>query len=523
MSFPIKTTLAFATIVAVLAWVHAWKPEKGLSPAIFAEAGRLRGVFPKANGSLPAGPPVTLAIPSPAPGSKDGSPLKQAARPALAEFLFDDGGSLDAFFAALRKLESGEGGRPVTVLHYGDSPTTADLITGDVRSMLQERFGDAGYGYLLVAKPWAWYGHRGTDISDHGWTISTAVGKGRAETYGLGGASFRGESGASSHITLKDAAETSLELAYLAQPGGGTVSVTANGVGREGQPAATISTSSDTRQPAWQRVTLPAGTKSVDLRVTSGQVELFGETFTRSQRGLLYDSLGLNGASTTVLSRGFDGAAWAAALQHDRPELVIINYGTNESGFGAFVDKQYEGELRLAIQKVRNALPNVSILVMSPMDRGERRGIDEIATMSTIPRLVAIQKRVASETHCAFFDTFDAMGGDGTMSRWYTGSPRLVAGDLIHPTPQGAAMVAQIFVKNLMQGYDGYKGKGQQLSGSPASVTSPSAPANPVSKPAAGVPLDATPAPSSTGPANPAPAPAVPVPETPDPKRADQP
>ncbi|CAN5682274.1 hypothetical protein BH10ACI4_BH10ACI4_03990 [soil metagenome] len=465
MTFPKKTALALATCVVGLAAVHFGVPGKGLSPEVFGEAAQLRGFWPQPAGKLDARVPPKLAIPSPVPGGKDGSPAKLAvARPALADFLFDESGSLDGFFDSLRRLETGGGTGHVSVLHYGDSPTTADLITGDVRSLLQKRFGEAGYGYLLVAKPWAWYGHRGTDLSDHGWTISTAVGKGRAEAYGLGGASFVGSAGdASSHITLKDGAESALELAYLAQPGGGSVAVMV-----DGQTIATVDTASAVRQAGWQKVTLPAGTKAVDLKVVSGRVELFGETFSLSQRGILYDSLGLNGASTTVLSRGFDTGMWAAELQHEQPALVIINYGTNESGFGAFVDHQYEGELRLAIQKIRNALPNVSILVMSPMDRGERSGIDEIQTMSTIPRVVAIQKRVAADTQCAFFDTFNAMGGDGTMSRWYSGSPRMVAGDLIHPTPQGAAIIAQIFVKNLMQGYDGYRGKAASATVTPA-------------------------------------------------------
>ena len=339
----------------------------------------------------------------------------------------------------------------VTVLHYGDSPTTADLITGDVRAMLQKKFGDAGHGFLLTAKPWAWYQHRGVDISDKGWTTSTAVGKGHEDTYGVGGASFEGVAGASSHITLKDSDQRSMEVAYLGRPGGGTVSVAANGV-----EVGTFSTAAESVAPAWHAVVLPQGTTTVDLKPVSGAVRLFGETFRASGRGVVYDSLGLNGASTTVLSNGFNAVAWTAELQHERPGLVIINYGTNESGFGSYVDKYYEPSLRTAIKRIKVALPGVPILVMSPMDRGLRSGTDEIQTYDTIPRIVAIERRVATEQGCAFFDTFDAMGGDGTMARWYTGHPRLVSGDLIHPTPQGAAMVAQLLVKDLMTGYEQY-------------------------------------------------------------------
>jgi lysophospholipase L1-like esterase len=223
-----------------------------------------------------------------------------------------------------------------------------------------------------------------------------------------------------------------------------------------GNLADSFSTAADAAHPGWHTSTLPAGARSVDLKPVSGSVRLFGESFLTGRRGVLYDSLGLNGASTSVLSNGFNAAAWAAALEHEAPQLVIVNYGTNESSYGPYVDKYYEATLRTAIARIRSALPGVSIIVMSPMDRGQRTGVDEIATFDTIPRIVAIQRRVAAELHCGFFDTFDAMGGEGTMARWYTGHPRLVAGDLIHPTPHGAAIVAQLFVKDLTLGYERY-------------------------------------------------------------------
>ena len=464
MSFPRKTALTFAVCVAALAAVHWWKPGLGLFPSVLSEPWRMRSVRPRAAGAAPVAQlPV---LPSHGQQAVPGVQVVQA-RPPLAEFLFDDAGSLDGLFAALGKLEPPTPSGQVTILHYGDSPTTADLITGDVRALLQQRFGDAGHGYLLVAKPWAWYGHRDTDIAAHGWTVNTAVGKGHADTYGLGGASFVGTAGgAASRISFKDGLQTSVELSYMGQPDGGTVSVaTADG----SQVLATVNTASTPGGPAWQTIALPPGTKAIDIKPVSGRVELFGESLARSQPGVLYDSLGLNGASTTVLSRGFNADVWAAELRHQAPALVVINYGTNESSFGSFVDKQYEPELRAAIGRIRNALPGVSVLVMSPMDRGERSGIDEINTMATIPRIVAIQKRVAAETGCAFFDTFDAMGGDGTMSRWYGAKPRLVSADLIHPTPQGALVIAQVFVKDLLQGYDAYRKRaGVQT---PAAVT----------------------------------------------------
>ncbi len=370
MRFPIKTASAFATCVVTLAAFHRWDARKGLGASAFGEAWSFANLRGRHSNLTPA----TDVQPTPAQVTQPAAQTSATGVPAipskpLAGFLYDNKGALDPFFASLTRLDAANGFYQVAVLHYGDSPTTADLITGDVRALLQERFGDAGHGYLLVAKPWAWYGHRDTDISGHGWDISTPVGRMRSEVYGLGGANFQSGGGANSHITLHGPPPSSMELSFMAQPGGGSISVTADDAEGKGQPVATIETASPGDQPgsrpAWQTVTLPPQTKAVDIRA-NGRVELFGETFFRQRSGILYDSLGLNGASTTVLSRAFDRGTWTAELQHTAPGLVIINYGTNESSFGAFVDKQYEGELRLAIQRVRNALPNVSILVMSP-------------------------------------------------------------------------------------------------------------------------------------------------------------
>jgi lysophospholipase L1-like esterase len=479
MRFPLKTGLALATAVVALAAVRVWDPGKGLSAAALSEAWRVPG--------LDRSPATTVEVAGSQSmrdtpqGTQSGGdvPLAKQDEP-LADFLYDGSGALNSFFAALAKLDAKNGYYQVTILHYGDSPTTADLITGDVRSLLQARFGDAGHGYLLVAKPWAWYAHRDTDISGHGWTIATAVGRMRPEEYGLGGARFEGANGAESHITLKGSPQSSMDLMFLARPGGGSVAVTADDDDGKGQPVRTVETGEEEGTAAKlevESIPLPVHTKAVDIRVANGRVQLFGETFLRQGSGILYNSLGLNGASTTVLSRAFERTDWTAALQYAAPKLVIINYGTNESSFGAFVDKQYEGELRLTIQRIRNALPNVSILVMSPVDRGERSGIDEIQTMATIPRIVAIQKRVAADTHCAFFDTFNAMGGDGTMARWYNANPRLVSGDLMHPTPQGASMVAKNFVKDLLEGYNIYKSRqpGATLAPATTAETNPQA------------------------------------------------
>jgi len=81
----------------------------------------------------------------------------------------------------------------------------------------------------------------------------------------------------------------------------------------------------------------------------------------------------------------------------------------------------------------------------------------EISTAPAIPRLVSIQERAARESGCAFFNTFEAMGGMGTMGRWYEAEPRLVGADFIHPMPAGAKIVGGLLYQALIDGYNKYK------------------------------------------------------------------
>lgn len=463
--FPFKAALALLTAVAVLVSTHFWRDRThGLDPTVLADAVRLK--WPHRPVSISASMPLNGLQQTQAqsqsqsrPGSVNGQSAQNVGAPqAISTVMADDFAALDPFYAQLWTLEQNRAPQVVTVLHYGDSPTTADLITGDIRSILQERFGDAGHGFNLAAKPWAWYGHRYVEISDKGWDSSqkdaTGVGRMKQSVYGLGGAIFSGSVGAQTTYTLKDAAvapQTAVDVQFLAGPNAGSFTVFANDAS-----LANVGTAAPAAVPATRTMGLPAGTKTIRITVDSGTVKVFGVDFRRGDRGVIYDSMGLNGATTTVISRTFDAAAWGPELAHAKPSLIVVNYGTNESQFSGLV-QTLDKELRAAVDKTRAAAPGVPILIMSPMDRGEHGGLNDIHTNPAIPQIVAIQQKVAAETHCAFFDTYAAMGGDGTMARWYAAKPRLVTADLIHPTPDGAVLVAQMFVDNLYRGYDRWK------------------------------------------------------------------
>ncbi|MGH9761885.1 MAG: GDSL-type esterase/lipase family protein, partial [Blastocatellia bacterium] len=143
-------------------------------------------------------------------------------------------------------------------------------------------------------------------------------------------------------------------------------------------------------------------------------------------------------------------------LRRRKPDLVILNYGTNESQFESLRMDQYEKDTNEAIRRIREAIPGVSIMLVGPMDRGMRGEGGEIITRPMIPKLIAYQRKIAAESGCAFFDTFTAMGGAGTVSSWYEARPRLMGGDLTHPTARGAQMVGDLIAGAVMRAYQAY-------------------------------------------------------------------
>jgi lysophospholipase L1-like esterase len=440
VNFPFRTAFGIAVVIGLVSAAHFVLPAaKVPGPELLTS---LVEFTPEATPEAPLVRHVNHPEEPPVPIIKPGHTL-----------LEDSSGALNAFYAALWRTERGQEPNVARVVHYGDSPTTADLITGDVRMLLQKRFGDVGPGFTLIAKPWAWYQHHGVQISGSGWQIDAASHfVAHDGLFGLGGVSFTGGAGAHDTIKYSDPGPVDFEIWYLAQPDGGRLNVLA-----DGSSIGQVDTAADSQSAGFATLHATAPVNQLEIQVDSGRVRLFGVAASKPGPGVLYDSLGMNGASITVLTRMFNREFWTEELRHREPNLIIINYGTNEADFASYVNGPYEKDLREAVRRVQGAVPEASLMLMSPMDRGKHVGLDEIQTMPTIPQIVAVQKRVAAELGCAFFNTFEAMGGEGTMARWYQGERRLVSADLIHPIPAGGRIVANAFVRELMLGYNRFK------------------------------------------------------------------
>ena len=132
-----------------------------------------------------------------------------------------------------------------------------------------------------------------------------------------------------------------------------------------------------------------------------------------------------------------DGEHWKEQMELRDPALVILQYGTNESEAGMADRDVYEKTLRALVEKLKTAVAGrASILIVAPLDRAEKSSSGDLRTKPVIKKLVDAQKKVANEAGIAFWNTYDAMGGEGSMATWVKRG--LAGSDLTHPSPAGA-------------------------------------------------------------------------------------
>lgn len=423
-------------------------------------------------------PAPTLAPPEPAlvwdPDADLPPPPKVRSTPSGLPLLpiEDPQGGLRRFYRALARVEAGEPGALTRVVHYGDSLITGDYVTQTVRRLMHRRFGDGGHGFVLAGKPSPWYRRDNLDLdTSDGWDVHRitrpAIDDG---AYGLGAVTVRtGKRG--QWVRMRpvepeppdeadegaDEAEAApevgtrvsrMEVLYLGQPGGGRFEV------RVGGPPVTIDTATEDKASRVAEVRVPDGHHTFELRTLGGgEVRLFGVVFERDGPGVVYDSLGLDGARAKLLKR-FDRAHWHDQLRLRRPDLLVLHYGTNESQFRHLSRKRYRTDLSETIGHLRAGLPGVSCLLVGPMDRAEKdENTGKLVTRPVVKRIVEVQREVAWRQGCAFWDTWRAMGGEGSMARWYRMKPKLASGDLTHPTRRGADRIGQMLYLALMDGY----------------------------------------------------------------------
>ncbi|MEM7434479.1 MAG: GDSL-type esterase/lipase family protein, partial [Myxococcota bacterium] len=330
------------------------------------------------------------------------------------------GRGMAPFYRALEATANEEPGAITRVGHYGDSSIATDLITSTVREQLQARFGDAGHGFVIAAKGNIPYKHRGVRQSsneDNWITREVARRQDRRGRYGYGGVQSRAERGAWAKVATAKRGDVGtqasrFDIYYQAQPRGGTFSFRL-----DRGPWQRVSTRADVVTDEVYELDIDDGPHELHVRYANGgPVHLYGFVVERDGPGVVYDSLGLVGARANRLLN-YDADHIAGQLEKRGTDLVVLGFGGNEASDDKTEEQFYE-DYASVLAHVRGGRDDLGCLVVSPLDQASRsRG--RIRTLETIPHIVAAQRRAAFEAGCAFYDTWQAMGGENAMRRWY--------------------------------------------------------------------------------------------------------
>lgn len=354
--------------------------------------------------------------------------------------------AMDGFYRAVSEENRGKLGRPVRVSWYGDSVVATDAIPARLRSRLQTELGDGGPGFVYVVPPHRFCHHEGIARTHTGaWeTHAVSTQPSVDQLYGAGGASAETTDGKTT-IKLVSGKVTRVDLHYLAQPRGGTAIVTADGT-----EVARADTAAAAKRVGAATASIRDGAAKIQLD-TKGRVRVFGIGL-ENDSGAVVDNLGI----VSVNVRNFahrNEANFIAELDHRGADLIMIMIGANEAHWLAAKDsamKAYQGKFEVALGPIRKARPNATCLVVSPLDQAEAVG-DEYASRPVMPVLVEAQRKAARASGCAFFSTYDWMGGTGSAQKWFKRG--LVGSDFTHLSRKGANKLADAVYDALMAGY----------------------------------------------------------------------
>ena len=370
--------------------------------------------------------------------------------------IVDKTGSLASFEDKLLALARGGSGanaqRPIRIGFYGDSNLTSDFMTGHLRRELQARFGDAGHGYVALARPWAWYSHE--DVHHHGtWplfhqfdcTTDPVVG----HRYGFANiASESAKPGAAAWVATADAAAkvgktaSRFEVYYLKQPKGGTFDILLDGKHQK-----TVATAAPDFAAGFETIETTDAAHEVKCIVKGDySVRLYGTTLERDsveagrEGGIIVDSLG-TGALNFQRFMLTEPVIRKAQLEHRKYDIVFVWLGMNSMWVEP--NKAWATD---TVKTLRDAIPDVPVVLVSPPD-SEKPG-----SSKTDPRILALVKQlaeVADDQRAAFWDLRTAMGGDGAFLELMKRG--LAATDRVHLSREGNVVLGQRLLHALFE------------------------------------------------------------------------
>jgi len=174
---------------------------------------------------------------------------------------------------------------------------------------------------------------------------------------------------------------------------------------------------------------------------------LFGISLENNDPGIVYHSIGVNGASFPSFLRCNLLEKHIKALN---PDMVIISLGTNDAYTTKFSPEFYKSNYEKLIKKIKSVLPNAAILNTVANDSYLFRRYPNKNTQLAADVIY----KVAKKMNCGVYDFYKVMGGFNSSSVWY--QKKLMVKDRIHFNRQGYLLKGDLFFNAIIKAYDNH-------------------------------------------------------------------
>ncbi|MET0638109.1 MAG: GDSL-type esterase/lipase family protein [Chitinophagaceae bacterium] len=356
---------------------------------------------------------------------------------------------LDSFYQKLYRLKTtGQGN--VSVVHIGDSHIQADFLSNEVRDGFQDFFGNAGRGLVFpyqLAKS-----NAPSDIissSNTSWSYNRIAHPELGQPVGVSGFGIRTMvDGASINLAIRPDFTRGYQgfnkLKFFLD------STAGNGWMLDVEPNETpyMIRREQGDTSIYQEVDLSRPGTGFTLVSLPGraQHDFYGVSLENSSPGVIYHSIGVNGAR-------YDQYNNATLFWHQLPalnaDLYIVSLGTNEAQRAAFAETAFLQEFNQFIDKLRMASPHASILVTTAPDSYKGRYSNKV-----LKALNTSLTKEANRLYLPCWDLYKITNGFGSAYSWSRRG--LMSRDRIHFTAEGYRLQGQLLFNALAKGYNDY-------------------------------------------------------------------
>ncbi len=174
---------------------------------------------------------------------------------------------------------------------------------------------------------------------------------------------------------------------------------------------------------------------------------LSGFVLENNRAGILYHNIGVNGAK---LSDYLKYPLFFSQLKSLSPDLIVVSLGTNES-FDKLTDADYKTQLVAFIENIKSENPDAKILMMTPPPSlFQRKFVNTFAA--------AYSKSILDLSLILDYGVWNLYTQFGGLYGVDNNSKRgLIGGDKVHYTKAGYELQAEMFVDALVKSFIAYK------------------------------------------------------------------